>query len=121
MNKRTDAQIVTAVTFNQRSFHRNCYMCRGWGILLGDEQADFSHVHQFGPTLHCGCADVWDHTGQRRVLFGGQDYQHADGVAVIGQLDHLIFQPLRCGGHACQRLERLWVVSKFRVTIKAET
>lgn len=71
-------------------------------VLLGDEQADFSHVHQFGPTLHCGCADVWDNRGQSGVLLRGQNNQHADGVAVIGQLDHLIFQPLRCGGHSWQ-------------------
>lgn len=67
--------------------------------LPGDEQADFSHVHQCSPTLDRGCADVWDNTGQRRVLLRGQNYQHADGVAVIGQLNHLILQSLRGGGH----------------------
>lgn len=72
-------------------------------VLLGDEQADFSHVHQCGPTLHCGCADVRDDAGQRRVLFRGQNDQHADGVAVVGQLNHLIFQSLRRGGHAWQK------------------
>lgn len=70
--------------------------------LLGDEQADFFHAHQFGPTLHCGCADVWDNTGQRSVLLRGQDDHHADGVAVVGQLDHRVFQSLRCGGRAWQ-------------------
>ncbi len=72
-------------------------------VLLGDEQADFSHVHQFGPTLHCGGADVRDNTGQRRVLVRRKNDEHADGVAVIRQLNHLILQPLRCGGHAWQR------------------
>lgn len=37
--------------------------------LLWDEQADFPHVHQFGPALHCGCADVGNDTRQRGVLF----------------------------------------------------
>lgn len=59
-------------------------------------------MHQFGPTPHCGCADVWDNAGQRGVLLGGQNDQHADGVAVIWQLNHLIFQTLRCGSHACK-------------------
>lgn len=71
----------------------------GW-VLLWDEQADFSHVHQFGPALHLSCADVWDDVGEGRVLLRRQGNQHADGVAVIGQLDHLIFQTLGCGGHA---------------------
>lgn len=71
----------------------------GW-VLLWDEQADFSPVHQLGPALHRGCADVWDDVGQGCVLLGRQGNQHADGVAVIGQLDHLIFQTLGRGGHA---------------------
>lgn len=73
-------------------------------VLPGDEQADFSHVHQCSPALDRGCADVWDNTGQRRILFRGQNYQHADGVAVIGQLNHLILQSLRGGGHTWWRL-----------------
>ena len=75
-------------------------MCVSLCILLGNKQADFPHVHHFGPALHRGCADVWDYTGQRCVLFAGQDNQHADRVAVIGQLDDLIFQSIRRGGQA---------------------
>lgn len=81
-------------------------------VLLGDEQADFSHVHQFGPVLHRGCADVWDNTGQRRVLFNGQNNQHADRVAVVGQLNHLVFQSLGCGGNAWQKRRLGLIVSK---------
>lgn len=69
-------------------------------VLLWDEQADFSHVHQFGPVLHRGCADARDDVGQGGVLLGGQGDQHADRVAVIRQLDHLIFQTLGRGDHA---------------------
>ena len=68
--------------------------------LLGDEQADLLHAHQFGPALHCGCADVWDDAGQRCVLVRRYNDQHADGVAMIRQLDHLVFEPLRRSGHA---------------------
>lgn len=57
-------------------------------------------MHQFGPALHRGCADVRDDAGQGCVLLERQGNQHADGVALIGQLDHLIFQTLGCGGHA---------------------
>lgn len=71
-----------------------------FGGLLWDEQADFSHVHQFGPVLHRGRADVGDDVGQGGVLLGGQGDQHADRVAVIRQLDHLIFQTLGRGDHA---------------------
>lgn len=57
-------------------------------------------MHQFGPVLHRGCADVRDDVGQGGVLLGGQGDQHADRVAVIRQLDHPIFQALGRGGHA---------------------
>lgn len=56
-------------------------------------------MHQLGPALHCGCADVRDDLGQRGVLKGHND-QHADGVTVIRQLDHIVFQSLRRGGRA---------------------
>lgn len=56
--------------------------------------------------MHSGRADVRDHTGKGRVLLRGQNDQHADGVAVIRQLDHLVFQPLRRGGDAWQRKSR---------------
>ena len=69
-------------------------------VLLGDGQVDLPHVHQFGPALHCGCADVWDDTGQSRVLIRGQDNHHADGVAMVGELDDPIPLPLWCGGQA---------------------
>lgn len=91
-------------------------------VLLRDEQADFSHVHQFGPALHRGCADVRDDVGQGGVLLRRQGNQHADSVAVIGQLDHLIFQTLGCGGHAwvSTRRPRL-MVSRVTVTEKTES
>lgn len=70
---------------------------------LGDEQADFPHAHQFGPALHRGRADVRDDAGEGRVLLGGQNYQHGDGVAVIRQLNHLVLQSLRRGGDTLRR------------------
>lgn len=69
-------------------------------VSLWDEQADFSHVHQLGPALHRGRADVGGDVGQGLVLLGRQRNQHADGVAVIGQLDHLVFHILGRGGNA---------------------
>lgn len=75
---------------------------RAWRVLLGDEQVHFPLVHQLGPTLHCGGADVRDDPGQRGVLLRGEHNQHADGVAMIGQLNHLILQILGRGGHTWQ-------------------
>lgn len=93
----------------------------GWA-LLWDEQADFSHVHHFGPALHRGCADVWDDVGQGRVLLRRQGNQHTDGVAVIGQLDHLIFQTLGCGGHAWVSTGRSRLMaSRVTTTVKMES
>lgn len=84
-------------------------------VLLWDEQADFSHVHHFGPALHRGCVDVRDDVRQGCVLLRRQGNQHAEGVAVIGQLDHLIFQTLGCGGHA-------WVsTGRSRLTVSRVT
>lgn len=90
--------------------------------LLWDEQADFSHVHQFGPALHCGGADVWDDVGQGCVLLRRQGNQHADGVTVVGQLNHLIFQTLGCGGHAWVSTgwSRL-MVSRVTTAVKMES
>lgn len=98
------------ITFSQSAFKSRSH---AW-VLLGDEQADFSHAHQRGPALHCGCADVWDDAGQRGFLFRGQNDQHADGFLVIRQLNHLIFQALRCAGHAWQSVGGSGlIVSKF--------
>lgn len=92
---------ASAVNLNTRIGH-SCWVGGGLRVcvLLWDEQADFSHVHQFGPVLHRGCADVRDDVGQRGVLLGGQGDQHADRVAVILQLDHLIFHTLGRGDQA---------------------
>lgn len=74
---------------------------RTWQQLsLGDEQSHFSHVHQFGPALHGGGVDVRDNVGERRVLFGRENNQHADAAALVGKLDHLVLLPERRGGHA---------------------
>jgi len=72
-------------------------------VSPGDEQADLPHVHQLGPALHGSGADVRDEAGQRRAVLGGQDDQHADGVAVIRELDHLVLQALRGGGESWRR------------------
>lgn len=91
-------------------------------VLLWEEQADFSHVHQLGPALHRGCVDVWDDVGQGGVLLSRQGNQHADGVAVIGQLDHLILETLGCGGHAWGSAGRpRLMVSRVTTTGKMES
>lgn len=55
--------------------------------------------------MHRGRADVWDDTRQRCVRLSWQNDQHADGAAVIGQLDHLVLQALRGGGYTWQRVK----------------
>lgn len=57
-------------------------------------------MHQLGPALHRGRADVGGDVGQGLVLVGRQRNQHADGVAVVRQLDHLVIHTLGCGGDA---------------------
>ena len=51
-------------------------------------------MHQLGPALHSGRANVWDDIREGRVLFGGNGDQHTDGVAMIWQINHFVFQPL---------------------------
>lgn len=95
LHTQTQPQCLHLIELNTFVSMRVC-VC----VLLGHDQVDFPHVHQLGPALHRGCADVWDHAGQRRVLIRGHNDQHADGVAVVRQLDDPVFQSLGCGGHA---------------------
>lgn len=57
-------------------------------------------MHEFGPGLHGGRADVGGNAGQGRVFFRGNNNNHGDVVAVVRQLDHLVFAPFRGGGNA---------------------
>lgn len=57
-------------------------------------------MHQLGPGLHRGRADVWDDLGQGGVFLIRHHYEHADGVAVVGQLDDSISESLRGAGYA---------------------
>lgn len=57
-------------------------------------------MHEFGPGLHSGRADVGGDAGQGRVFFRGNNDNHGDVVAVVRQLDHLVFAPFRGGGNA---------------------
>lgn len=72
-------------------------------VLLGDHQVDFPQAHQLGPVLHCGSADVGGDAGQVGFLLKGNNYQHADAVSFVGQLDDPVFHALRCAGDAWRR------------------
>jgi len=96
-------------------FLLNTKASRKWLVLLGDEQADLPLVHELGPALDCGRADVGDDLREGRVLLRGQHDQHGGRVAVIWQLHHLVLQALGRTGMAWGGRTPLRTNSSFNV------